>query len=73
LGDLVTAVNGEPVRQAEDLLSAIEEKSEGETVTIRVLRKCDPRRAESVQATLTARDKLQRSSPMRQTAARPVN
>jgi S1-C subfamily serine protease len=30
LGDLVTEINGEQVRQAEDLISAVEEKSEGD-------------------------------------------
>jgi S1-C subfamily serine protease len=58
LGDLVTEINGEQVRQAEDLISAIEEKSEGDTVTLRVLRKCDPRRAEYIRVRLTTRDKL---------------
>ena len=95
LGDLVTEINGEQVRQAEDLISAVEEKSEGDgtyfkdvvklhetcsififqlmhficqcicflslsnaVVTLRVLRKCDPRRAEYIKVTLTTRDKL---------------
>jgi S1-C subfamily serine protease len=30
LGDLVTEINGEQVRQAEDLISAVEEKAEGD-------------------------------------------
>jgi S1-C subfamily serine protease len=58
LGDLVTEINGEKVRQAEDLISAVEEKSEGDVVTLRVLRKCDPRRVEYLQVKLTTRDKL---------------
>ncbi|KAG7353461.1 peptidase S1 and S6 chymotrypsin/Hap family protein [Nitzschia inconspicua] len=58
LGDLVTEINGEPVRQAEDLISAVEEKDEGDVVTLRVLRKCDPRQAEYVRVRLTTRDKL---------------
>merc|ERR1712232_397275 len=62
LGDLVTAVNGEPVKQAEDLISAIEEKTEGETVFLTVLRKCDPNRKETVRVKLTTRDKLQKKS-----------
>merc|ERR1712154_750190 len=62
LGDLVTAVNGEPVKQAEDLISAIEERSEGETVSLTVLRKCDPNRKETVRVKLTTRDKLQKKS-----------
>ena len=58
LGDLVTEVNGEPVRQAEDLISAIEEKSAGDIVTLRILRKCDPKRAETVRVKLATRDNL---------------
>lgn len=30
LGDLVTEINGEQVRQAEDLISAVEEKADGD-------------------------------------------
>ncbi|KAL3928547.1 MAG: hypothetical protein SGARI_005001 [Bacillariaceae sp.] len=58
LGDLVTEVNGEQVRQAEDLISAVEEKSEGDVVTLRVMRKCDPRMTEYIQVKLTTRDQL---------------
>ena len=58
LGDLVTGVNGERVRQAEDLISAIEEKNEGERITLSVLRKCDTFRSETIDVTLTTRDKL---------------
>lgn len=74
LGDLVTEVDGEPVRQAEDLISAIEERNDGETVTLRVLRKCDPRRSVDIRATLTTRDKLQPRSALRekQTTSEPV-
>lgn len=60
LGDLVIGVNGERVRQAEDLISAIEEKNEGERVTLSVLRKCDPSQSETVQVILTTRDELQK-------------
>lgn len=62
LGDLITEVNGEPIRQTEDLLSAIEEKKEGERITLRVLRKCDPRRAERIQVVLTSREKVNKSN-----------
>lgn len=72
LGDLVTSVNGEPVRHAEDLISAIEEKSEGETVTLGVLRKCEPRRSETVRVTLTTRDKVQQSRPIEQAPTPPM-
>jgi S1-C subfamily serine protease len=62
LGDLITNVNGQPVRQVEDLLSAIEERKDGETVELGVWRKCDPRRAETIKVRLTARDKLKQRS-----------
>jgi S1-C subfamily serine protease len=62
LGDLVTGVNGEPVRQAEDLISTIEEKNEGEKVYLNVLRKCDPLRSDTIEVTLSTRDKLQKKS-----------
>lgn len=58
LGDLVTEIDGEQVRQAEDLISAIEEKSGGDSVTLRVLKNGNPRRAKYVKVTLTTRDKL---------------
>ncbi|KAL1499579.1 hypothetical protein AB1Y20_011779 [Prymnesium parvum] len=48
LGDLITSVNGAPVRQVEDLLSAIEEKQAGDSVELRVWRNCDPNRQERV-------------------------
>jgi S1-C subfamily serine protease len=62
LGDLITAVDGQPVKQAEDLLSAIEERKEGDVVTLHLHRNCDPRRMESVQARLVSRDSLHSSS-----------
>lgn len=58
LGDLITEIDGEQVRQAEDLISAIEEKSEGDAVTLLVLKKGDARRAKYVTVTLTTREKL---------------
>jgi S1-C subfamily serine protease len=58
LGDVVTEIDGEQVRQAEDLISAIEEKADGDSVTLRVLRNGNPRRAKYVKVTLTTRDKL---------------
>lgn len=59
LGDLITNVDDQPVRQVEDLLSAIEEKREGDVVTLRVQRGCSPMRSETAQARLVARDALQ--------------
>jgi S1-C subfamily serine protease len=61
LGDLVTDVDGQSVRQVEDLLSAIEERKEGEIVKIRVLRGGDPRRPEALNVQLTTREQLQAS------------
>ena len=54
----MTGVNGEPVRQAEDLISTIEEKNEGDKVYLNVLKKCDPMMPETIEVTLTTRDKL---------------
>lgn len=48
LGDLIMSVAGSPVRQVEDLLSAIEEKAPGSAVDLRVWRNCDPAREERV-------------------------
>jgi len=62
LGDLITGVNGERVRQAEDLISAIEEKNEGDRVSLSVLRKCDPFRSERIDITLTTREKLKQNT-----------
>ena len=62
LGDLIVAVNGEPVRQAEDLISALEEKRDREVVELTVLKNCDPNKRKVVKVTLTTRDKLIQSS-----------
>lgn len=68
LGDLIIAVNGEPVRQSEDLISAIEEKGDREVVELTVLKKCDSSRKEKVRVTLTTRDKLQQQNSDKTTA-----
>jgi S1-C subfamily serine protease len=60
LGDLITEINGEVVVSVEDLLSAIEARADGDTVSVKVWRKCDKRLAETVQVKLIASDKLQR-------------
>lgn len=59
MGDLITDVDGQPVRQVEDLLSAIEERKEGDIVQIKVLKRGDPRQAETVSMKLTTREKLE--------------
>lgn len=56
LGDLIARVDGVPVRQTEDLISAIEEKKEGDVVNLTVWRKADPRRVEIIRAKLASRD-----------------
>ncbi len=38
LGDVITAVDGEPVRSVSDLLAALERRSPGDTVTVGLLR-----------------------------------
>ena len=58
LGDLLTHVGDTAVRQVEDLLSAIEERAVGETVEIRVHRRCDPADSQTLRVTLTSRDAL---------------
>lgn len=67
LGDLIVKVDGEPVKQTEDLISAIETKRDGDWVELVVWRKADPRRVERVRAKLTTRDKLITSSKQRKT------
>merc|ERR1712125_180892 len=61
LGDMIVAVNDEPVKQSEDLISAIEEKRDNEVVELTVWKKCDPRKQKTVKVTLTNRDKLQQN------------
>ena len=56
LGDLIIKVDGVPIRQVEDLLSEIEDKKEGEIVSLRVLRGCDPSKAETIRVRLTGRE-----------------
>merc|ERR1711862_1018867 len=61
IGDLISRVDGGPIQQTEDLLSAVEEKQEGDTIELTVWRKGDPRRVETVRVRLTTRDKLDTS------------
>ena len=58
LGDLITHIDGESIRETEDLLSALEDRKEGETVQLRVLRNADSRHAETIKVELTSREKL---------------
>ena len=59
LGDLITAVNGEPVHQNEDLLCAVEEASPGAELVLTVQRGSDPRRVEKVRVKPVSRKALQ--------------
>jgi S1-C subfamily serine protease len=62
LGDLITDVDGQPVRQVEDLISAIEEHKEGDIVKLTVLKQCDRTRLVVLSMTLTTREKLMESA-----------
>jgi S1-C subfamily serine protease len=68
LGDLITDVDGQPVRQVEDLLSAIEERREGDTVQLGVQRGCDPSRLDRVAARLVSRESLRSTQSSIQTS-----
>merc|ERR1719267_280437 len=58
LGVLITAVDGTPVTQNEDLLCKVEEAEPGETIQITVMRACDPERMEELELTPIARKQL---------------
>jgi len=59
LGDMVTAVNGQPVTQNEDLLCAIEESEREQPLTLTVMRGCDPDKVEELVATPVPRNALE--------------
>jgi len=59
LGDLITKIDDRTVPQAEDLISAVEEKQSGDMVTLELWRKCDPQRVRRIQVRLTTRDQLE--------------
>jgi len=59
LGDLVTKIDGEKVTQAEDLISAVEERQEGDRVELEIWKKCDPKKVKKVYVTLTTRSRLE--------------
>jgi len=65
LGDLITEVNGEMVVTVEDLLSAIEARADGDTVSLKIWRNCDENNADIVRVKLSSSDKLQRVSVAR--------
>lgn len=72
LGDLITHIDGEPVKQVEDLLSEVEKKREGDTVRLTVMRKGV--KGEYITVKLASRDRMsssvQRNSDVQYTSAR---
>ena len=66
LGDLITAVNGIPVRQNEDLLCAVEEAPPGVEVEITILQGCNPGQMQRVPITPTTRKDLRANSAGRE-------
>jgi len=59
LGDMITAVNGTPITNNEDLLCAIEESEPETPVELTVMRNCDPARVEELQLTPVQRKSLE--------------
>jgi len=58
LGDMITAVNGVPVRKNEDLLCLVEEAEQEQPISLTVMRSCDPDRVEEVLITPVRRQSL---------------
>ena len=61
LGDLITEVDGQPIRSNEDLLCAVEESTPGSTLTLTVARGCDASRVEQLRVKPVARTDLRRA------------
>jgi len=59
LGDMITAVNGAPISENEDLLCAIEEAERDAPLTLTVMRNCDPERVEELVITPVPRKALE--------------
>jgi len=55
LGDLIVQVNGQRVKQVEDLLAEIEVLDVGDTVNLTILRGCDPTKVKQVNVRLFSR------------------
>jgi len=58
LGDMITAVNGRPIKTNEDLLCALEETEPERPITLTVSRGCDPKNTEELHITPVARKAL---------------
>jgi S1-C subfamily serine protease len=73
LGDLITKVNGQVVRQVEDLLTAIEEKGLGDLVQLSVQCGYDPRRTKIVLGRLVSSEELEQPKPLQSTGITPTS
>ncbi|CAB9509668.1 Probable periplasmic serine endoprotease DegP-like [Seminavis robusta] len=73
LGDLISRIDGNPVKCTEDLISAIEEKQDGDVVELVVWRKCNPRRVETIRVQLTTREKLDQPPKSSSYSSGPLN
>lgn len=58
LGDMITALNGMPVKRNEDLLCLVEESEAGEPLSLTLMRECDPEKLEEVTITPVRRQAL---------------
>jgi len=70
LGDMITFINGSPVRKNEDLLCAVEEAEADEPIVLTLMRGCDPDRVEDVIVTPVRRQALMASFDEMETKAR---
>jgi len=62
LGDLITAIDGKPVKHNEDLMCTLEEHPRDQPLALTVMRGCDPDRVETLRITPVARSALLESS-----------
>ena len=56
LGDLIVEVDGKPINILEDLLEVIEQYKGGDSISIKVLRGCDPKQTKIIKAKLTTEE-----------------
>jgi len=61
LGDMITGLNGSPIKRNEDLLCLVEEADADEPLSLTVMRSCDPERLEEVTITPVRRQTLMAS------------
>ena len=71
LGDLITAVDGVPVRSNEDLLCGVEEAEPGSFIELTVMRGSDPQRVQKVQIRPVARKTVRKAGAAAPAAALP--